>query len=132
MIDEWAGIPYRDYGRDAAGADCWGLVRIIRKAVRGDTLDCLLHLDPEDATKKHASYQNLIESLVESKPIDGSIVFCFFGSLCIHAGIILTVDGRQCVVDTTSRTGVRITPLQRYKNAHRIKIYDNQHLPVTP
>lgn len=131
MTADWARIPYRDYGRDESGADCWGLVRIIRQQLRGDMLDCLTHVKPDDPGIKHVAYLSLVSGgFEESEPVDGAIVFSFSGSLCAHAGIVATVDGRQCVVDTTSRTGVRITPLQRYRNVHRIAIYDNQHLPV--
>ena len=132
MISDWIKIPYKDYGRDESGADCWGLVRIIRQQLRGDLLDCLTHVKPDDPSIKHTAYLSLIDSgFRESQPVDGAIVFSFFGSICIHAGIVVTVDKRVCVVDTTSRTGVRITPLQRYRNAHRIQIHDNQHIPVS-
>ena len=131
MSDSLTKIPYLDYGRDENGADCWGLVRIARKIIRGDDLEYLAALDPSNRCSKHAAYLSLLDAgVVESKPTDGAIVFVFFGSLCIHAGIVVTVDGRQCVMDTTRRTGVKITPLKNYLARHRAKIHDYQHLPI--
>ena len=41
--EDWAGpyvgLPYRDMGRDSAGVDCWGLVRLIWADLRGVTVE---------------------------------------------------------------------------------------------
>ncbi len=38
FTNHYAGIPYRDRGRDDAGADCWGLVRLVYSREAGITL----------------------------------------------------------------------------------------------
>lgn len=37
-LNRYIGIPYRDHGRDRDGLDCWGLVDLIYREVRGITL----------------------------------------------------------------------------------------------
>ncbi|NMW23861.1 C40 family peptidase, partial [Rhodanobacter denitrificans] len=42
IVPAWAGpyvgIPYRTHGRDRAGVDCWGLVRLVMAEVFGAEL----------------------------------------------------------------------------------------------
>lgn len=125
MIDKWQKIPYKDYGRDESGADCWGLVRIIRKELRGDDLSPLLSLSPKEKSEKHAAYIDLTgNGFPESNPKSGAVVFVFFGRMCIHAGIIVPIENRLCVVDTTSKTGVKYEPLESYCNRYKVRIHD--------
>ena len=42
------GNGLRDHGRDLAGCDCWGLVRLVRHALRGDLLPSYGAIDPQD------------------------------------------------------------------------------------
>lgn len=35
MFDRFVGVPYRDRGRDFDGADCWGLLWLVYRDLRG-------------------------------------------------------------------------------------------------
>lgn len=43
---DWQGIPWAPLGRDRAGADCWGLVRLVLAAEAGIDVDDWL-VDPD-------------------------------------------------------------------------------------
>jgi cell wall-associated NlpC family hydrolase len=44
----YAGIPYRDGGRDRTGCDCWGLIRLVYAEVLGAALPDYTYATAED------------------------------------------------------------------------------------
>lgn len=106
-LQAWLRIPYVGGGRSADGADCWGLARIIRRAVRGDDLPAL----GGAMTADEASLHWFVE--VET-PGEGALAFVFDSDgVCRHVGIVLQIDGRCCVMDTAPDHGPRFQP-RRY------------------
>jgi hypothetical protein len=111
MIDVHAllSIPYRAHGRDVAGCDCWGLVRLVRHMLRGQWLPSYADVAPGDHELMACTASEIIGGvgLVECAPTEGAVVSAWRGRLCLHAGIVIVTDGRLAVLDTTRATGPR-------------------------
>jgi cell wall-associated NlpC family hydrolase len=106
MIADWLQVPYRPFGRDLAGADCWGLVRLVRRTLRGADLPAYGWIDPDDKRELTAAAAEVIRSgWHPADPAPGVIATVWRGGLMIHAGIVLDVDGMRGVLDTARRTG---------------------------
>lgn len=127
LLDAWLRIPYLRGGRSAAGADCWGLVRIVRQAVRGDVLPIYAEVPMDDRaewTRVQADFAAASFPVVD--PMDGAIAFVFDGGLCTHCGIVLTIDGRRCVLDSSSRQGPKFAPKKYFERQYQdVRYYDH-------
>ena len=102
-------IPYVTGGRSAAGADCWGLVRIVRQALRGDVLPMYETVSAVDRADVPVVSADFLAHGFPADPAPGVIAFVFEDGECTHCGIVLDVDGRRIVLDTSSKHG----PMQR-------------------
>lgn len=128
MIAELLKIPYVQYGRDKSGADCWGLVRIARQVIRGDVIPSYSGSNPDLLSVRDGVYVDFCESggFSEMPPIAGSIAFCFRAKLCVHAGIIVPVNGRLMALDSTSKRGPMLQTMRDFSADYRaVKYYDN-------
>jgi len=109
---KWLSIPYKDYGRDMAGVDCWGLVRLVRHELRGELLPEFGAISPEDKLNLTGAAQQVSDSykLEPQEPKDlrpGAIATCWRGKLCLHVGIVIRVEGRLAVLETGRKIGAR-------------------------
>jgi hypothetical protein len=123
----WMRVPYRRGGRTLAAADCWGLVRIIRQAVRGDVLPLFAEVigeDREEWTRVQSAFVATARPV--ERPVDGSIGFVANAQgLCVHCGIVLTIDGRQCVIDTGVKHGPRFQARKYFERLYQdVRYYD--------
>ena len=128
MIADLLKIPYVQYGRDANGVDCWGLVRIARQILRGDSIPLYAASNPDSISERDGVYLDFCQSggFVETQPIAGTIAFCFRAKLCIHAGIIVPVNGRLMALDSTSKRGPLLQSMRDFAADYRtVKYYDN-------
>lgn len=129
MIHEWLKIPYKAYGRDATGCDCWGLVRIARHAIRGDLLPSFGAIDPDNkAELTNAAFRVIVQSGFKSqkeiKP--GAIVTVWRGAICFHVAIVVEADGRFAVLETGSKSGARWFRMSDFERLYAdVRIYDN-------
>lgn len=126
MIATWLSVPYRDHGRTLAGADCWGLVRLARQALRGDILPAYGAIAPAD---KPAITQGAQEVMASGwrpvAPAPGVLATVWRSGLLLHIGIVCAVDGMLGVLDTTRRTGPRWQRLTDFERHHRVVYYDD-------
>lgn len=116
----WLRIPYVVGGRSPDGADCWGLARIVRRALRGDELPAFSAGAAGDAVA-------LLGFAETDAPGDGALAFVG-GShgASLHVGIVLTVDGRCCVMDTAPAHGPRFQPRRYFERLFwDVRYYDN-------
>lgn len=127
MIDDLLKIPYVKYGRDVSGADCWGLVRIARQILRGDSMPVYSGRNPDSISERDSGYLDFCDQgFSEMSPIAGTIVFCFRAKLCVHAGIIVPVNGRLMALDSTSKRGPMLQTMRDFAADYRaVKYYDN-------
>ena len=89
---EYVGIPFASGGRDKAGADCYGLVRLVRTEQFGDTLP-LLSGDYADAGN-FAETEALIRArrpLLAGRRVEtpeaGDVCVIKFHGLPVHLGV---------------------------------------------
>jgi len=130
---EWLRIPYQDYGRTPEGCDCWGLVRLVRQALRGDLLPSFGSISPKNKDGLTAAAREVerIEQFAEKtaghiKP--GAIATVWRGPLCLHVGIVVEVEDRLAVLETGRRIGVRWKWLQDFENTYStVRYHDNDH-----
>ena len=128
MINDWLRIPYRDHGRDWTGCDCWGLVRMVRFALRGDFLPSYGGIDPQDKSALTAAAGEVmsLDGFRECEPRLGAIAAVWRGALCLHVGIVVEVEGRLAVLETGRRIGVRWLRLADFGQVYRdVRFYDN-------
>lgn len=128
MIDDWLRIPYVPFGRDVTGCDCWGLVRIIRKAIRGDELPIFAGVDPKSKRALTFAANRFFDSgFQESRRIrPGSIVCVWRGRICTHAAIVAEIGGRLAVIDTDEGRGVRWRWLPDFEHEHiKVTFHDS-------
>lgn len=135
MIEDWLSIPYKAYARGREASDCWGLVCIVRKAIRGDDLPSYVEVHDKRALT-HAAHEFFSTGFVETRNIrPGTIVFVWRGRVCLHAGIVIEVDGRLAIIDSTEQRGVAWRWVADYERQHyKITYHDNddQGLSVHP
>ena len=126
MINDWLSIPYAAYGRGREGSDCWGLVCIVREAVRGDVLPAFADIQDKRALT-HAAHDMIAQGWREvSKPKVGTLVAVWRGALCMHIGIVIEIDGRMAVIDSDEKRGVAWKWLTDYLRQHaKVTLHDN-------
>jgi hypothetical protein len=129
VINDWLRIPYRDHGRDWSGCDCWGLVRMVRHALRGDLLASYGSIDPNDKTALTDAAGYVLDGggfQLRQEPGVGALATVWRGALCLHVGIVVEVEGRLAVLETGRRIGVRWLRLADFRQVYRdVRFYDN-------
>lgn len=129
MIADWLKIPYVKHGRDVTGCDCYGLVRLVRSALRGDHLAPHAGVDPADKFAMTAIAASTIAGgwpVVSPRP--GAIAAVWRGDLCVHVAIVIKAEGRLAVLETNSRTGVRWLRLHDFEARYPRVTYHDQDL----
>ena len=126
MIDDWLAIPYVAYGRGLDGSDCWGLVCIVREAVRGDRLPAFADIHDKRALT-HAAHDMISHGWREvTDPRPGTLVAVWRGALCMHIGIAIEIDGRMAVIDSDEKRGVAWKWITDYLRQHaKVTLHDN-------
>lgn len=89
--DRFVGLPFKRMGRDAAGLDCWGLVRLVLAEQAAIILPSYSKDDPDGwSIEAHAAPH---KTVTEAKALDVAILFTDvksglgWKSVPIHIGI---------------------------------------------
>lgn len=120
-------IPYVEYGRETSGADCWGLVRIVREQLRGNVLPSFGGIGAANRREMTDVANGFCAEFAErAEPQPGAIAFVWHGRLCVHVGIVIEAEGALAVLETTRASGVRWVRLREYNLWHpRVTYHDN-------
>ena len=129
---DWVGIPFLDRGRDRAGLDCWGLLRLVEREVFGVEVPSFSG-DYGDV-RDHARIAELIEAnlpgwdpVVEPDPATG---LCDFGAGRPGDGVLLRRRGGPLhvgvvvapgwMLHTEEGTASVLAPYNGLKERHRV------------
>ena len=127
-INSLLTIPYQDYGRTMRGADCWGLVRLVRNQLRGDWLPAFGSVCPDDKRQITQSAATLFAPMREqANPQPGALAAVWRGRLCLHMGIVIRADGLLAVLETNRATGVRWMRIADYNAMHQRVTYHDTY-----
>jgi hypothetical protein len=132
VIDNWLKIPYKAYARGLEGSDCWGLVCIVRKAIRGDDLPPFVEIQDKRALT-HAAHEMIGRGFKQvDTPKPGALVAVWRGKLCLHVGIVITIDDRLAIIDSNEKRNVRWQWLPDFERQNiKVTYHDNdQSIPV--
>lgn len=130
MKQEWIHIPYLDFGRTEAGADCWGLVRIVRAELRGDDLESHAAISPTDKVSltKAANIEIKEKRFFPCAPKVGAIATVWRNLFCLHVGIVVDVDNKLMVLDTSLKVGARLRTLDDFERKYsKVVYFDNDN-----
>ena len=114
---DYVGIPFASGGRDRAGADCYGLVRLVRAEQFGDRLPLLSgdYSDADNFAETEAlmrSQRPLLAGRRAEAPEPGDVCVIKFHGLPAHLGICV---GAGWLLHTLKGTG---SALQRISDPH--------------
>lgn len=126
MIDDWLKIPYKPYARGFDASDCWGLVCIVRKELRGDDLPLFVEIQ-DKRTLTHAAHDMMAQGFCQvDSPKPGALVAVWRGRLCLHVGIVITIENRLAIIDSNEKHGVRWQWLPDFERQHlKVTYHDN-------
>ena len=89
-IYDYIGIPYKNKGRDLAGCDCFGLVKMFYKQ---ELFIYLPEYDYSDAEDAEDASRTLINGRGEwkevTKPAFGDVIMLNVAGLPVHIGVVL-------------------------------------------
>lgn len=126
-LNDWLRVPYLAYGRTMAGVDCWGLVRIVRHALRGEWLPEFGAIYPDDKVNMTgAAGQVVAAGFAEVAPSPGAIAAVWRGKLCLHVAIVIEADGRLAVLETNRATGPRWLRLADFESRYQRVTYHDK------
>lgn len=115
MIERFRHLRYRDGGRGPVEVDCWGLARLVRHEAFGlPLLPAFAGVDPNDKPTASAAFAQALADLRPTAAAPGAVALCWAGSLAIHCGVVVEVDGRLGVLEADEGIGVRWSPLRRF------------------
>ena len=96
---DYIGIPFESRGRTPAGADCWGLVRLVMMERHNIVLPAYDEPDARDcaAVREAMAAQTLTDEEFAKVPTaearEGDILLLRIGGLPVHVGI--AIDGER-------------------------------------
>lgn len=126
-VSDYIGLPYLAHGRTPSGFDCWGLVRDAHVNIFGRSeLPSFNEIPPTHKRSLTRATEQLVlsERIREvSQPEGGALATAWYGGVCIHIGIVVTVDERLWVLETEDATGGRLTQLDAFGAAFQKVVY---------
>lgn len=127
MIEKYLSLPYVDYGRDMRGCDCWGLVRLVRRELRGDVWPLYGGIHPDAKRALTRATQEFTGTLREVQaPAEGALATTWRGVLCLHVGVVVKCDGRLGVLETGRQMGVRWLSMGDFKRRYlTVRFHDD-------
>lgn len=125
-MTRYLSMPYLAGGRTPTGADCWGLVRMAREEIRGDSLPMIPGVDSSNPPAIHAATVRTIAACDFRRTADprpGAIAVVKRGGVAVHVGIVVSTDVGLAVLDTSARKGPRWLRKPDYERLHGTVLY---------
>lgn len=132
MIDvhEFLKVPYVDSGRTMDGLDCWGQLLLVRQQLGMPELPDIGPVTRAEPIAMQRQYGKVSSGLTECKPCVGAIAAVFRGTLFVHVGVVLEIDGRLAVLETNEGSGPRWMRVQDFVDAYyKVIFYNDQSVP---
>lgn len=130
MIEKYLKTTYKRGGRGPQEYDCWGLVREVRHEVFGrDLLPELTDATPGNprAITKGRNEVHCTAAVVEVPMRPGAVAEAWCGSLCVHVGVVVEVDGRLMILETDTPHGPCLTAPGLFASRYtRVMFFDDQ------
>lgn len=126
MIGKYLDSKYKAGARGPVLFDCWGLVRAVRHEVFGlSMLPSFSDIAPEDKKSLTAACADtvLMNELLPVAAQPGAIATAWHGRVCVHIGIVVSVDGRTWVLETEDKTGPCLSELRKFEARYAKVIY---------
>ncbi len=137
-VNDFLQVPYVDGGRDWAGLDCWGIVRLARSALFGKPLlESFGHILNKGCEAHHQAmtdvYHQLKDQYQEVLAKPGAIACCFKGGVLIHVGVVVSDGGMVKVLHTRAGNGAQLLNLRNFNRLSVDVRYfddsDHHHVP---
>jgi len=121
---------YEDGARGPDRIDCWGLVREVRHDLGYPWLPSFTecrHTDPRGFTRAYEQQAGYMDA---APAAEGSIAAAFRGRICVHVGIVVSIDGRLMVLDINPGRGVGVEALADFEARYaEVLYYRDKNLP---
>lgn len=129
MIDvhEFLRVPYVDRGRTMEGLDCWGQLLLVRGQLGMPSLPDIGPVTRAEPIAMQREYGKVSSGLVECNPCVGAIAAVFRGTLFVHVGVVLEIDGRLAILETNEGSGPRWMRVQDFVDAYYKVIFYREH-----
>lgn len=124
MIDKYLAATWKRDGMDWPYLNCWGLVRLASKELFGrklPTTDC----SPYDKRAMTIACDELVKTPMKVTDAEaGAVATAWRGRLCIHVGLVVTVDGKLAVLDIDEGIPPRVSWLADFERRYlRVEYY---------
>ena len=132
MIDihRLLAVPYRDRGRTLEGLDCWGQLLQVRRELGLPDLADIGPVSRAEPLEMQRQYARVSATLSPGKPCIGAIAAVFRGTLFVHVGVVLEIDGRLAVLETNEGSGPRWKRIPDFVDTYyKVIFYRDQSLP---
>lgn len=126
MIARYRQCRYVPGGRGPIDVDCYGLARMVRHELFGlPLLPSYSAIHPDDKPSATTAFGEVVAPLVQGEPKPGALALCWAGSLAIHCGVCVELDGRLGVLEADERRGIRWHPLRQFRRLFsRVEFYE--------
>ncbi|WP_237673840.1 hypothetical protein [Vreelandella profundi] len=120
MLDHYRSARYQDGGRgERVGGirlfDCYGLATAVRAEQFGfEAMPGLTEVAPSNARHVHRASLATASGLQSCDAQPGAMALCWQGSLALHCGVVVPVNGRLGVLECHRDTHVRWQPLRQF------------------
>lgn len=128
MIEEMFEAVYTHGGRKWPMVDCYGFVMHARRIIFDKPIIDAESVNPGELKRITTSVDELSSkmSMRKAEPSPGAIATAWKGSLCVHVGIVVEVDGSLRVLDIDHSSGVSLNKIKRFKSRFTdVIFYDN-------
>lgn len=127
-VSDYLRTTYRRGGRGPKEFDCWGLVRDAHHRLFGrDIMPSFSEAEPESVKRRQGAIHALHESLqtFDVPMREGAIAEAWVGSLFLHVGIVVRVNGRLFILETDTPNGPTLTKPSVFASRYsKVRFFD--------